>query len=114
MTPMEFVDTMFEIKGFGRMPAKTAMVWAITQYGTCVGLWKKAPNGTWYVQKGTNVFSADVKTFKRYYRSMMYMQRDLKGMSKQQFLDHLKNGWERYVTIKTKSKDGYVQEPQKG
>lgn len=109
MTPMEFVDAMFEIKGFGRMPAKTAMAWAITQYGSCVGLWKKAPNGTWYVQKGTNVFSADVKTFKRYYRSMMYMQRDLR-MCKQDFLDYIKKGWDRYMTLKTKSKEGYVQE----
>lgn len=33
------------------LPDGTAFVWAITQYGTCVGLWKKAPNGTWCVQK---------------------------------------------------------------
>lgn len=112
MTPMEFVDAMYEIKGFGRMNAKTAMAWAITQYGSCVGLWKKAPNGVWYVQKGTVVFSADVKTFKRYYRSMMYMQRDLR-MCKRDFLDHLKKGWDRYMTLKMKLKDGYVQEPQK-
>lgn len=75
MTTQEFVDTMCEMHGFGRLPARVAMRYAIDTYNRKLPLMKQNPNHEWRIVDMVRVPEIDRSTFRRYYKSMTYALR---------------------------------------